>query len=252
MRIIDLSIPLDTEVKDPLPLSIRYENHEESAERMSTTLFGLKASDFPEGKGLAGEFLTITSHSGTHVDAPYHYWPTSEGKPAKTIDQLPLEWFFSDGVVLDFTDKPPGYAIQVSDLIEKLDQIGYQLKPFDIVLIRSDADKKMYDDDYADCHVGVSAEATHWLIDQGIKVMGTDGWGWDISLKLQAEQYKQNPRDGILWAAHFVGKDKEYCQIEKLANLDQLPKPYGFKFCAFPIKLKNGSGAWTRAVAFVD
>ena len=45
---------------------------------------------------------------------------------------------------------------------------------------------------------------------------------------------------GVIWAAHYVGRDKEYCQIKKLANLDQLP-PFGFRVACFPTKIKAGS-----------
>src|SRR5699024_10131785 len=76
-----------------------------------------------------------------------------------------------------------------------------------------------------------------------------DGWGWDIPLPKQAEQYKKTKEDNILWAAHFVGKEKEYCQIEKLANLDQLPNPTGFKVACFPINIKSASAGWARPVA---
>jgi kynurenine formamidase len=92
------------------------------------------------------------------------YGPTAEGKPAKTIDELPLKWFFNDGMVLDFTDKPAGYAVSISDIQEKSQKIQYQLKPFDIVK-RCDADKKRYDPNYSEIHVGVSAESTLWMIE---------------------------------------------------------------------------------------
>lgn len=250
-RIIDLSVMLDPVAKEPSPPDIRYGDHESGAVH-AAKLFGLQPSDFPESKAWANETVTLTTHTGTHVDAPWHYWPTSEGKPSKTVDQLPLEWFYSDGVLLDFSDKPQGYEISVSDIQQKLEEIQYNLKPFDIVLIRSDADKRFYEENYFQSHAGVSAEATHWLIEQGIKVMGTDGWGWDIPFSLQAADYKQNPREGVLWAAHFVGKEKEYCQIEKLANLDQLPKPYGFTVAVFPIKVKGASAGWARPVAIIE
>ncbi|MDR7314387.1 cyclase family protein [Brevibacillus nitrificans] len=250
-RMIDLSVMLDPVAKEPSPPDIRYGDHESGAVH-AAQLFGLQPSDFPESKAWANETVTLTTHTGTHVDAPWHYWPTSEGKPSKTVDQLPLEWFYSDGVLLDFSDKPQGYEITVSDIQQKLEEIQYTLKPFDIVLIRSDADKRFYEENYFQSHAGVSAEATHWLIDQGIKVMGTDGWGWDIPFSLQAADFKQNPREGVLWAAHFVGKEKEYCQIEKLANLDQLPKPYGFTVAVFPIKVKGASAGWARPVAIIE
>jgi hypothetical protein len=146
MKIIDLSVTISDEIKEPLPTSIMYEDHKEGARKMGAKLFkGIPEDAFIDGNGPAGEFITITSHGGTHVDAPWHYFPTCGGKPSRTIDQLPLEWFFQDGVVLDFTDKPDGYSITVDDLKEKLAAINYTLKPMDIVLIRCDADKRIYD-----------------------------------------------------------------------------------------------------------
>lgn len=251
VKIIDLSVPLDPRAKEPLPPKINYTTHEEGAVE-AAELFGLQPEDFPEKRAWAQEVITLSTHTGTHVDAPWHYWPTSEGKPARTIDQMPLEWFYGNGVLFDFSDKPAGYEISVADLQQKLREMEYELTPFDIVLIRSDADKRLYEEHYFQSHAGVSAEATHWLIDQGIKVMGTDGWGWDIPFSIQAADYKQNPRDGVLWAAHFVGKDKEYCQIEKLANLEQLPRPYGFKVAVFPVKITGASAGWARPVAIFE
>jgi kynurenine formamidase len=252
MKIIDLSVTISTDIKEPLPTRIDYEDHKEGAKKMGSKLFGgASEAVFLEGNGPAGEFLYLTGHAGTHIDAPWHYFPTSEGKPSRTIEEMPLDWFFHDGVVLDFTDKPDGYCFSSEDLKGKLAAINYTLKPFDIVLIRCDADKRLHDDDFVKIHVGASAEATHWLIDQGIKVMGTDGWGWDIPLHLQAEDYFKNPRPGVIWAAHYVGREKEYCQIEKLANLDQLP-PFGFTVSCFPVKIKGGSAGWCRAVAIVN
>ncbi|MEN8825328.1 MAG: cyclase family protein [Wenyingzhuangia sp.] len=252
MRVIDLSVSISEKVKEPLPTEIAYETHEECADNMGKILFkDLEGDIFMNNMGLAGEVINLATHSGTHVDAPYHYSPTCNGKPSRTIDELPLEWFFSDGVVLDFTDKPEGYLIEPEDLIEKLSEINYTLKPYDIVLIRCDADKRIHEDNYVKIHVGASAKATHWLIDQGVKVVGTDGWGWDIPLHLQIEKFKQNPKQGIIWEAHYVGIDKEYCQIEKLANLEQLP-PFGFKVSCFPTKIEKASAGWTRAVAIIE
>jgi kynurenine formamidase len=251
LQIIDLSVAIDPDAKEPFVPTIEYESHELGAEN-AAPLFGLTVDDFPERRAWSNERVTLMTHTGTHVDAPYHYWPTTAGEPARTIDELPIDWFYGDGVLFDFTDKPIGYAITIDDLKEKLTVMNYTLKPYDIILIRSDADKKFYQENYFQSHVGVSAEATHWLIDQGIKVMGTDGWGWDIPFDIQAADYKQNPRDGVLWAAHFVGREKEYCQIEKLANLEKLPRPFGFKVSVFPVKVKGASAGWARPVAIFE
>ncbi len=81
--------------------------------------------------------------------------------------------------------------------------------------------------------------------------MGIDSWGWDIPLKLQAEKAKKEKRSDIFWAAHFVGKDKEYCHMERLTNLDKLP-PFGFKVCCFPLKIKRASAGPSRVVAIME
>lgn len=256
MRMIDLSIPLSPKVKEPTPPAIRYNSHDDGAEEGVRALnqFGLNLTkdDFYRGKAWATEVVTASTHAGTHVDAPYHYAETSEGKPARTIDQLPLEWFYGDGVLFDFGHMERGYGITVEDLKEQLKQMDYTLKPMDIVLIRTGADKHIYENHYAFCSAGVTADATRWLIDQGIIVMGTDAWGWDIPLDVQAVNYKKDPENTRIWDAHLVGIEKEYCQIEKLANLDQIPIKHGFKVSCFPVKIENASGAWARPVAIID
>ena len=98
----------------------------------------------------------------------------------------------------------------------------------------------------------MSAEATEYLIQHGIKVMGTDGYGWDVPFWVQGEKFRQTGDPNVIWAAHYVGKRLEYCQIEKLANLDQIPSPTGFTVVAFPIKITGASAGWVRAVAIVD
>ena len=56
---------------------------------------GLRVDQLPEGMGAAVETVTISTHNGTHLDAPYHFHPTMDnGKPALTIDEVPLEWCF--------------------------------------------------------------------------------------------------------------------------------------------------------------
>jgi len=248
VQIIDLTLPLKNGLSYRTAPEIKYENHKEGAEAFC------KRWDIPEEdlkEFAASETITLTTHSGTHMDAPWHYGPTSEGKPAKTIDQIPLEWCCGDGVVLDFTHRRKGEVIGKEDLIEALAKIDYTLSPHDIVLIRTDCCKHFEEERYQYMHPGMSREATLWLIDQGIKVVGTDAWGWDTSLDVLVAEFKQGVR-GKLWAAHLAGKEKEYCHMEKLCNLDKIPKPYGFLVFAFPMKIEGGSGGWVRAVAIVE
>ena len=70
MKIIDLSVTISPEIKEPLPTSIVYEDHKEGARKMGSKLFqGIPADAFIDGNGPAGEVITVTGHAGTHVDA---------------------------------------------------------------------------------------------------------------------------------------------------------------------------------------
>jgi kynurenine formamidase len=56
----------------------------------------------------------------------------------------------------------------------------------------------------------------------------------------------------VIWEAHFAGIDTGYCHMEKMANLAAIGKPYDFKVCCFPVKIKGASAGWTRPVAIVE
>lgn len=178
-KLIDLSLPME-----PLPFSdsmnpkITYHTHEATAEGMMK-IFGCARDDLPGGLGWATETVELQTHSGTHLDAPYHFGPQSEGRRAITIDEVPLDYCYGDGVVLDFRDKPAGALITVADVQEALRRIAYALKPLDIVLIMTGGDKLWGTPEYFNKYPGMGRESTLWLIDHGVKLMGTDAWGWD-------------------------------------------------------------------------
>jgi kynurenine formamidase len=102
--------------------------------------------------------------------------------------------------------------------------------------------------DYIFKGCGVTAKATQWLYDKGIRVMGIDAWGWDRPLNRQAEDANTKNQEGIFWEAHQA--DIPYCQIERLVNLDPLPS-HGFKVSCFPLKIKDGSAGPARVVAIL-
>ena len=82
-------------------------------------------------------------------------------------------------------------------------------------------------------------------------MIGIDAWGLDRPAARMAESYRAGDKDA-LWPSHLYGREKEYLQIEKMANLDKLPGPRGFTVCAFPVKFERASAGWTRAVAIVE
>lgn len=99
--------------------------------------------------------------------------------------------------------------------------------------------------------MGWGREATLWLLDQGINVVGTDAWSWDRPLSFIAEEFQKTGDKSLIWEGHFAGIEKKYCHMEKLTNLDLLPER-GFQVVCLPIKVKGAGAGWTRAVALVD
>jgi kynurenine formamidase len=252
MRIVDLSAPIvagPEGAPDMLRTEIEFVDHAGGAEHIAQ-MFGVGRELLRHGEGWAIEtFTRFGTHNSTHVDAPYHYNSTINGRPAQTIDQLPLDWFYRPGVVLDFHDRADGQTIEVADLETALESAGHQLAERDIVLVRTGRDAYYGAADYMGRGPGVSAAATHWLYDRGVRVMGIDAWGWDRPLYLQAEEALAAGQPGIFWAAHQA--DLAYSQIERLANLDQLP-PTGFTVACFPLRLVGASAAPARVVAILD
>jgi kynurenine formamidase len=102
-------------------------NHEIEGLRQIEQAFGVRTEDlvYSGGRGWAVAEIQAITHTGTHVDAPYHYAPVSEGKPARRIDEVPLDWCFAPGVVLEASHVAPGDEITVSHLeaaLEKIDR----------------------------------------------------------------------------------------------------------------------------------
>ncbi len=251
MRMIDLSTLIAPSPEGTPPFErtdIAYLPHAGGAAQAQAIL-KVPPSVFRHEEGWATEELTkFGTHNSTHVDAPWHYNSEIGGQRAQTIEELPLEWFFGDGVVLEMRHKADGEAMTIADAQHELARSGYTLKPLDIVLVRTGRDEFYGRPDYIFRGCGVTAEATRWLYDQGVRVMGIDAWGWDAPLDRQAKEALTKQQPGIFWAAHQV--DLPYAQIERLVNLAELP-PFGFKVSCFPLKIKGGSAGPTRAVAIL-
>jgi len=252
-RLIDLSVSLVSHSKsEPMPAEIRYITHEGEGLAQMQALFGITAEQLVPsgGKGWAIEEVRAITHTGTHVDAPYHYGPISGGQPARRINQVPLEWCFAPGVVLDMRHKQPGDFIEVADLAAAIQKIDYRLQPLDIVLLRTGADQRIETPEYF-AQPGLGREGTLWLVDQGVRVIGIDAYTLDRPFTAMKADFERTGDGRYIWPAHFAGITSEYCQIEKLANLNQLPRPHGFYISCMPVKIEGASAGWCRAVALV-
>lgn len=254
-RFVDISVPLEAGIASDPPImlpEINYLDHSMTAEQIAGFFPGLTKDDLPGGEGWAVETLKISSHNGTHLDAPYHHHSTMNGgERAITIDEVPLEWCLNPGVKLDFRHFPDGHVVTAAEMAAELEKVGHKICPLDIIVINTSASAHYGDPSYVDRGCGVGREATLWLLEQGVRVTGTDAWSWDAPFSHTALEWAKTQDPSIIWQGHRASIDIGYCHIEKLGNLEALPAT-GFQISCFPVKLKNGSAGFTRAVAIFN
>jgi kynurenine formamidase len=254
-RIVDISIPLANDIPADPPIqkvSITYLDHKQSLPGLLGFFPGLKGDDLPDGEAWAIEQVALTTHNGTHLDAPWHYASTMDGgKRAITIDEVPLDWCFQPGVKLDFRHFADGYVATARDVEAELGRIGHNLSPLEIVLVNTSAGAKFGQPDYVASGCGMGYEATIYLLERGVRVTGTDGWSWDAPFIHTSRRFRETGDASIIWEGHKASRQIGYCHLEKLHNLEQLPAT-GFMVSCFPVKIERASAGWTRAVAILE
>lgn len=274
MKIIDLSMPIEEAPFETFPTRIKRISHNEGARHLGWVMAVNKRktfwanvrgflnycagrrevtqASFPDEEFISHEQVEASVHMGTHLDSPYHFGTRSEGKPARMIADIPLEWCFSDGVVLDMRHKKPSEAITDKDIQEALSRISYRIKAFDIVLIRTDSDKLWPSREYYYKFPGMTPEATEFLVRQGVKIIGVDFLGFDRPYKSMFDDFHKTKNSKFLWPAHLFGRKREYCHVERLANLDKIPVAHGFKVICLPVNIRDVGASWVRAVAIIE
>lgn len=255
-QFIDLSIYLENDVITDPPFmrpKITYQQHADTVTELGHFFPGVTSEQLPDGAGFAAaEWVTLTTHNGTHLDAPWHFHPTMDGgERAITIDEVPLEWCFNPGVKLDFRHFENGYVVTAADVEAELARIGHELQPFEIVLVNTAAGGAVGNPDFVNTGCGMGYEATMYLLERGIRVTGTDAWSWDAPFSYTAKKVAETGDTSLIWEGHKAGRDIGYCHLEKLHNLEALPA-HGFTVSCFPHKIRGASAGWTRAVAIVD
>jgi kynurenine formamidase len=254
-RFVDLSVPLENDVPaDPpfLKPKITYRDHKKTVPDFLECFPGLTKEELPDGEAWAIEKIELTTHNGTHLDAPYHFASTmNKGERAITIDEVPLEWCFQPAVKLDFRQFPDGYVATASDVEAELKRINHKLQPLEIVVINTRAGSRYGSDDYVNTGCGMGREATLYLLERGVRLTGTDGWSWDAPFVYTAEKYRKTRNASLIWEGHRAGREIGYCHMEKLHNLEKLPAD-GFTVACFPVKIRSASAGWTRAVAIFE
>lgn len=181
--------------------------------------------------------LALGDHAGTHVDAPKHF----DARPdARTIDQMPLEDFFTEAVCLDLSHKPLKSDISVDDLAEAERAAGVEIKPRDAVLLHMDFHRRCYGTPgYLTDFPGLTRESARWLGDKGILMFGVEA----VS---PGRPGRHN------FEVHNLCRDMGFTHMEGLCNLDKLVGKGRFRFIGFPLKIRGGTASPIRAVAWLD
>jgi kynurenine formamidase len=173
--------------------------------------------------------ITINSHSGTHIDAPYHYIDTG-----RTIDTYSPDFFYGTAAVLDLPKdrlQPVTY-----DDIQKNRKL---ISNADFVFIRTGWEEKWGQEEYIWEYPYISREAAEYLATFAIRIVGIDTMSPDPSVRSGLR--KGSP-------AHMALLSKNILIIENLVGLKPIVGKLVEVFC-FPLKFTGGDGSPTRVVA---
>ncbi|MDA0990044.1 MAG: cyclase family protein [Verrucomicrobia bacterium] len=184
--------------------------------------------------------ILLSDHCGTHVDAQSH----NDARPeAMSIDQYPIERFYSGAVCLDFSDLTPDDVITVERLQGALNAAGLSIRRGDTLLLHTGAYERLYPSQaYLLTYTGLDEPAAEWLVAQGMVNIGVDAPSIDHSRELG--------RDGT-YPVHRILARHNVNNTENLANLARVAGQR-FTYLGLPLRLRGATASPIRAVAIVD
>lgn len=250
-ELYDLASTMRTEAMEAAAIEIDALDHATTARRLAREL-GLTVDELGlDGMFAADEVLTVGTHFGTHLDAPSHYADEVAGRPAATVDRMPLGPLFAEAVILDVRDLGDG-PIRGADLDGGLRAAGVDLRPGQMLVTYTGIGDRYEDDPTIRQHgAGLDRSGIDWLLDRGVRLTGTDSMTQDRPIPWMEAQFRAGEREDY-FPVHLAGKRAEYVHIEKASGLGAVPRPSGYRVAAFPIKVEGGSGAWSRFHALAD
>lgn len=181
--------------------------------------------------------LSLSDHSTTHVDAPVHFDPRPG---ALSIDQVPLEKFYTEAICLDLSHVPLKHAVTVPEMEEALARSGQEIRKGDTVLLWMATNERLWGTPrYPHDFPGLAVESVHWLADRGVGMFGV-------------EAVSPAPKGELNFQAHMACAERGITHMECLWNLDKLVGRGRFRFIGFPLKIRGGTGSPIRAVAVFE
>jgi len=215
MKIIDLTLTVSDEIPtfpgSPQPSFIPWENVRE------------------DGYNL--ELLFLSTHTGTHMDAPYHFLE----KGAK-IHEISLKKLVAEAVLIQCRKKG-GESITKID-IQKFEKKHGKIASFSSVIFYTGWQRNLQKKYYFTKNPGLSVSAAKYLASKKINLVGVDSPSIDLGTDSK-------------FSVHQIFAKKGMLIVENLANLEKI-KSSKFHLVVLPLKLKNATGSPVRAIAFVE
>jgi kynurenine formamidase len=242
--VLDLAQPIRRESMERRPAVVRTHGSARRQRQWAKHL-GVRVDEI-EPRGAWDQVEAPTS-AGTHLAAPARW---SAG--GRTVEEVPLEWCFGRGVVVDVSDGPRSRAVDLGELRRALGDTRHEPAPGDIVLLRTGAEAAWDDPRFPDSGRGVAVEALEWLIERGVRLIGTDAESLDRPRSAMVEDARSGDRSA-LFPVLRAARRWDAAQLLQMGGLRTLAerRSAGFWISAAPIKVEGAGSGWCRPVALV-
>jgi len=230
-RVIDLTFPIDKTVSsmlDQFP-------HKDGGYAKIFSSFNIESLFTHESDNFSMQKITLPSHTPytAHLDAPYH-----ELRQGKTIDQMPIEKFVGEAIVLD-ARKRSGRGITVDCLGDQLDEILEN----DAVLLRTDWDKHYGSPEYFEGSPFIQIKLAQILVEKKVRCVGID-----FPIPEDTERRKRKEPDAEKPIVHYLLLGNGIYIIESMANFDKISEKRPF-LVTLPLNIVGADGFPIRAAA---
>ena len=215
LKFIDLTLPVSEKIPtfpgSPQPIFIQWENIKD------------------DGYNL--ELVFLSSHTGTHLDAPYHFL-----EKGKKIHEISLKRLIINAILIKIR-KRRDQAITKTD-IQKFEKKHGKIPNESTIVFWTGWQKMIKNDSYFVNNPGLSVTAAKYLISKKTNLVGIDSPSIDLGKEKR-------------FLIHHLFAKNDVLIVENLANLDKI-KSWKFQLAVLPMKLENATGAPVRAVGIID
>ena len=215
LKFIDLTLPVSEKIPtfpgSPQPIFIQWENIKD------------------DGYNL--ELVFLSSHTGTHLDAPYHFL-----EKGKKIHEISLKRLIINAILIKIR-KRRDQAITKTD-IQKFEKKHGKIPNESTIVFWTGWQKMIKNDSYFVNNPGLSVTAAKYLISKKTNLVGIDSPSIDLGKEKR-------------FLVHHLFAKNDVLIVENLANLDKI-KSWKFQLAVLPMKLENATGAPVRAVGIID